>query len=97
MKPSAKGFGARFWLFYRIDATPSELIPCRQGDLRGELVQSISNTLVIHHGLFAKAIELMVNSLEMVVLLELRSKIPLGLLDPVFVARFAFGLLRDVL
>jgi hypothetical protein len=96
VKLSAKEFSVRLWLFYKIDATTSELIPCRQGDLRRELVQSISNTLTLHHDLFAKVIELMINSLEMVVLLELRFKIPRELLDPVFVASCALGLVNSV-
>jgi hypothetical protein len=96
MKLSAKEFGVRLWLFYKIDATTSEVILCRQGDPRRELVRSISNTLIPYHHLFAKAIELMINSLEMVVLLELRFKIAGELLDPAFVARFALDLLNLV-
>ena len=59
-------------------------------------MQSISKTLKSDYNLFAKAVELKIDSFKVVVLFQLRLKIPRELLNPDFITDFVLGFFNSV-
>jgi hypothetical protein len=59
-------------------------------------MQSILKILKCDHNLFTKAIKLIINSSKMIILFQLRFKIPCELLYPLFIINFALNLLNPV-